>query len=323
MTANPAGSSVVSLGTRLVKSDIAKVYLVLVMLYLASGIIEPNYFSGDHLMQTLVSASFLGIIAMGQTIVILTGGIDLSVAYLMNFGAALMTQITDTSGSLLAVTVVVGVGLAAGLSNGLGVAYLRISPLIMTLAMNSILMSATLVYTGGTPKGVTPSWLKAMVTGSAAGIRWVVVLWVLLAVGLELVLRRTAFGRSIYATGNNPRVAYLSGIDNRRVLVGTYALSGLFAALGGMLMTGITGLSYLGMGNEYQLMSVTAVVIGGGSILGGKGSYVGSAAGAVIIFIVTSILTAFNIAEAGRKIIYGLIIIVVLFLYARGQKTQG
>ncbi|MGA2761784.1 MAG: ABC transporter permease [Spirochaetia bacterium] len=310
-----------SLGARVVRSDIAKVYFVLLLLYLASGIIQPNYFSGDHIMQTLVSASFLGIIAMGQTLVILTGGIDLSVAYLMNLGAALMTQITSASGSPLAVTVVLCVGLAAGLGNGLGVAYLRISPLIMTLAMNSILMSATLVYTGGTPKGLTPVWLKALVTGSAAGVRWIVVVWVALAAGLELVLRRTAFGRGVYATGNNPRVAYLSGIDNRRVLVGAYSLSGIFAALGGMLMTGITGLSYLGMGNEYQLMSVTAVVIGGGSILGGKGSYVGSAAGAMIIFIVTSILTAFTIAEAGRKIIYGLIIIIVLYVYARGQKA--
>jgi ribose transport system permease protein len=321
MRASALGGGV-SLPSRLVKSDIAKVYLVLVLLYLGSAILQPNYFSGDHIMQTLVSASFLGIIAMGQTLVILTGGIDLSVAFMMNLGAALMTQITSSSGSLLAVGAVVCVGLAAGIANGLGVAYLRISPLIMTLAMNSILMSATLVYTEGTPKGLTPAWLKELVTTSVAGIRWVVAVWVVLAAGLELVLRRTAFGRSIYATGNNPRVAYLSGINSGRVLVGAYALSGLFAALGGMLMTGITGLSYLGMGNEYQLMSVTAVVIGGGSILGGKGSYAGSAAGAVIIFIVTSILTAFNIAEAGRKVIYGLIIIVVLYIYARGQKAS-
>jgi ribose transport system permease protein len=322
MTPSP-GTTALSLGSRLARSDISKVYFVLVLLYVLSGVIAPNYFSGDHIMQTLVSASFLGIIAMGQTLVILTGGIDLSVAFLMNFSAALMTQITSRSGSAVALCIVILVGLAAGMANGLGVAYLRISPLIMTLATNSILMSATLVYTEGTPKGNTPAWLKDLVTGSFGGIHYVVLVWAALAVIVELMLRRTTFGRSIYATGNNPRVAYLSGIDNRRVLLGAYTLSGFFAALGGMLMTGITGLSYLGMGNEYPLMSVTAVVIGGGSILGGKGSYAGAAAGAVIIFIVTSILTSFNIAEAGRKIIYGLIIIVVLYVYGRAQKTTG
>ncbi len=307
---------------KIMKSNEFKVYITMLALYLVSGILQPNYFSFEHAMQLLVMASFLGILAMGQSLVILTGGIDLSVAYIFNLGAVMMTQMSVQNGSLAAVVTVLAVGVFIGVLNGMGVAYLKISPMIMTLAMSSILKSATYVYTNGTPKGQAPEWLKYLATGSFMGIKVAIFVWLILGVVVMVLLGKTGYGRKIYALGNNTSVSYLSGINNNRVLIGVYALSGLFAVLAGMMMTGFSGLSYLGMGDMYLLPSIAAVVIGGTSILGGKGGYVGTIAGAVIIYVLMSILTSLDMKDAGRQIIYGLVILIVLFLYGREKKVR-
>ncbi|WHH60369.1 ABC transporter permease [Petroclostridium sp. X23] len=305
------------------QSNVIKVYITMVTLYLLSGILETDYFSMDHIMQTLVIASFLGIVAMGQTLVVLTGGIDLSVAYALNLGAVMMTQITSEMGGAAAAVIVIITGLMIGLGNGLGVAYLKISPMIMTLAMNSILKSVTYVYTDGTPKGSAPEWLRFLGTGSVLGIKAAVIVWIILAVIVLVLLSKTAFGRKIYALGNSESTAYLSGINNKRVIICLYALSGMFAAIAGMMMTGFSGLAYLGMGDALQLSSVAAVVIGGTSILGGKGGYSGTMAGAVIIYLLLSILQVLDMKDAGRQIIYGMVILVVLFIYGRQKDARA
>ena len=304
-------------------SSIAKVYFMMLLLYAASGLLEPNYFSYGHVMQLLVMASFLGILAMGQTLVILTGGIDLSVSYALNLGAVMMTQMTMEQGSLAAAATVILVGLLIGTCNGLGVAYLNIHPLVMTLAMSSILKSVTFVYTDGTPKGAAPEWLRYIATESLLGVKIAIWVWLLLAVFVLLLLSKTTFGRKIYAIGNNRTVAHLSGINNNRVLIMVYALSGLFAVLSGMMMTGFSGLSYLGMGEMYLLPSIAAVVIGGTSILGGRGGYAGTIAGAVMIYILMTILTILDMKDAGRQIIYGLVILFVLVLYGNSKKLRA
>ncbi|MDB4866531.1 MAG: transporter permease [Cohnella sp.] len=305
------------------KSAILKTYLTMISLYIVSGILQPHFFSTDHVIQLLVLASFLGVLAIGQTLVILTGGLDLSLAYVLNLGAVIMTQVTVQHGGGVALVAMLAVGLLVGLLNGLGVAYLNISPIIMTLAMSSILKSVTYVYSNGNPKGNAPGWLRYMGTESFLGIRIALWFWVVLAAAVILLLAKTTFGRKIYAIGTNARVSYLSGIQNKRMIVMVYMLSALFAVLAGMMSVGFYGLSYLGMGDTYLLPTIAAVVIGGTSIIGGRGGYVGTIAGTVIIYVLLSILTVLNINDAGRQIIYGLVILIVLFLYGRGKKVRG
>jgi ribose transport system permease protein len=303
------------------KSTILKTYLTMLSLYIVSGVIEPHFFSVDHVIQLLVIASFLGILAVGQTLVILTGGLDLSVAYMLNLGAVIMTQVTAEHGAVLGLPIMLAAGLVVGLLNGLGVAYLNISPIIMTLAMSSILKSVTYVYSNGNPKGNAPDWLRYIGTESFLGIRIALWFWVVLAVIVLLLLAKTTFGRKIYAMGTNPKVAFLSGVNNKRTLILVYMLSALFAVLAGMISVGFYGLSYLGMGDTLLLPSIAAVVIGGTSIMGGRGGYAGTIAGTVIIYLLLSILTVLHISDAGRQIIYGLVILIVLFLYGRAKRT--
>ncbi|MCL6600722.1 MAG: ABC transporter permease [Alicyclobacillus macrosporangiidus] len=299
---------------------VAKVYLATFVLFVLSFLIQPNYLSWDHVMQTLVFASFLGIIAIGQTLVILTGGIDLSVAYVLNLGSVMLTQLTPQIGGVGAAVVVCLTGIIIGLLNGVGVAWLGIAPLIMTLGMNSIVQGLTLVYTNGTPKGTVPNWIKYVGTGSVLDVKVSVIVWAILAVVTIFILTRTTFGRKVYAVGNSWYTAYLSGIESKSVLTTVYAVSGLTAAIAGMVITGFLNMGYLGMGDAYQLPSIAAVVIGGTSILGGLGGYTGTVAGAIIIYVLQSILTVIHIQDAGRDIIYGLVILLVLFMYGRERQ---
>ena len=309
---------------KLFKSKVLKIYLSMVLLYLVSGIIEPSYFDLSHINQTIALASFLGLVAIGQTFAIITGGLDLSVAYVMNLGAVVLTQETIRMGGGWALMIALGCGLIIGLFNGFFIAYIGISPMIMTLATNSILKSVTYVYTGGTPRGSAAVWIRLAGSGSIMGIRIALIIWIVIAVLIGLLLSRTVFGRKVYAIGNNPGTSFLSGINNNHVILGVYALSSLFAVVAGIMLTGLSdGRAYLGMGDSFQIASIAAVVIGGTSILGGKGGYTGTFAGAVIIYILNSILAVLSIRDAGRQIIYGLVIFIVLFLYGRGKKLQA
>jgi ribose transport system permease protein len=211
-----------------------------------------------------------------------------------------------------------------GFFNGLGVAYLRIPPLVMTLGMNVFLQGAVLVYTNGTPQGAAPPLVQFLAVGRLFGVLpMAVIVWAIVSALMIVLLRGTVLGRQIYAVGNNPVAAYLSGVRPRSVLVAVYMISGLCAAFAGILLTGFSSQSYLGMGEAYVLAGVAAVVIGGTSILGGSGGYAGTIAGAIIVVLLQSTLSIAQVPEAGRNILYGLIILVMLFVYGRGKKVSG
>jgi ribose transport system permease protein len=305
-------------------------YSCIFVLLVFAGILSPGFVRPGNLSQQLVLASFLGVVAAGQTIAILTGGIDLSVSWTLNFAAVLLTRITDTGFTfpstglvLYGCAVALFFGVAVGFVNGLGIAYLRIPPLVMTLGMNVFLQGAVLVYTNGTPQGAAPPLVQFLAVGRLFGVLPVaVIVWAVVSVLVIVLLRRTVLGRQIYAVGNNPVAAYLSGVHPRRVLVAVYMISGLCAAFAGILLTGFSSQSYLGMGEAYVLSGVAAVVIGGTSILGGSGGYGGTIAGTIIVVLLQSTLAIAQVPEAGRNILYGLIILVMLFVYGRGKKVS-
>lgn len=301
-------------------------YGLIVVLVIAAGSLSSSFVSPGNLRQQLVLASFLGTVAAGQTIVILTGGIDLSVAWNLNFAAILLTQLggsADTAGRLTYATIAaLSAATAVGVVNGLGVAFLRIPPLVMTLGMNAVLLGLTLVYTNGSPQGNAPEFSRQLAIGRVAGIPYALMLWLVLSLVMIVLLRRTVFGRRLYAIGNNPRAAYLSGVPVRTILVTAYALCGFAAGLTGILLTGYSSQSYLGMGDTYVLPSIASVVIGGTSILGGSGGYTGTIAGAITVVLLQNTLSIVDIGQAGRSIIYGLVILAMLFAYGRGGRIR-
>jgi ribose transport system permease protein len=298
---------------------------VLVGLALLGGYLAvPGFLSSNHLSSLGETAAYLGIIALGETLVLLLGGIDLSVPYMINLAAILVAgfQFSGMSPTLDIILVLL-IGLGVGLGNGLGVALLGINPLVMTLGMNSILQGVALLYSHGSPLGQAPSSVTTLSTAWWHQIPDADILWLALTVIVTLVLAFTTFGRSLYAVGSNRRASELSGLPVRRTIVLAYMLSGLTATVGGLLLVGYSGQAYLGMGDDYLLPAIAVVVIGGTSIFGGKGSYVQTVAGALLITVIESILVTVNVNQDGQDILYGVIILAMAYFNQIAVSTSG
>lgn len=278
--------------------------------------ITPGFASGRHIRVLLIDASVVGLIAFGQTLVIITGGIDVSIPWTVNCAATFLTLLTAGHDHALAsvIPLVLAGTTFVGLLNGLGIAYLDIPPIIMTLGMNSVLLGGLLGVTGGRPGGQAPPAVQWVATGSVGFIPVIVLVWAAVTLAATVVLRKTAFGRQLYFIGNNENVARFSGVDVRSRKLIVYCLSGLTAGVGGILLAGRIGMSYLGMGDPFLFQSVIVVVLGGASILGGSGQYVGTVAGAFILTIVKGLLPVFNIPTSAQQVVYGVVLFVAVVL---------
>lgn len=292
---------------------------VLVVLVLITGAIEPNYLSFEGIRNTVLFAAPLGIIAAGQTILMLTAGIDLSVAMVAT-GAAYVAGNQSPNGAAVAIILGLTVGLLAGAANGIGVGVFRVNPLIMTLAMASILVGlftswAFTILRGST--AVAP-FIRTMGGGAFWGDRipWSALVWAGVAAVVIIGLRRTGLGRMLYAIGDNPVAVRLAGVRGWQVLLAAYILSGLLAALGGILLAGKTGAVDLQLAANFLLPSVAAAVIGGTSIFGGVGTYSGTILGALILGVLNSMLTFLNAGQAVQQVTYGTIVLGLAWLYA-------
>jgi ribose transport system permease protein len=294
-----------------------------VLLFVLGNLVRPGFASLASVEAVLTVASFVGLVAAGQLFVILIGGIDLSVPWVLNAAAILVAtaSLGQDRRAAWALLLTLAMGAGVGLLNGLGVALLGVPAVVMTLAMNGIMEGLTLGLSGGLTCGACASYAPPVVQAAAHGL-WLGVpaalwLWLAAAVVVSAVLSLTSFGRATYAIGNNARASFLAGVNVTAVTVALYALSGLFAALAGVMLVGFGGQASLGMGEPYLFQSIAAVVIGGVYILGGRGSYVGVVAGAISLVALVSVLMALNMPEYGRSIIYGVIILVLLLLYGR------
>jgi len=295
---------------------IVRVYAATIALLLLAGAMSPGYLNGGHLGSVAILAAFVGIVALGQTFVIIGGGIDLSVPWVLNGTAIFVTLLANShNGPLIwAVPLLLGTGALVGLVNGLGAAFLGIPPIIMTLAMNVILGGFVLLVTGGAPTAPAPSVIRFGAVGRLHGFPVVLGIWAMLIAGATVLLSKTAFGRHLYALGTSVRVAEFSGLPTLRTTVLTYTISGLAAALVGMLLAGYSGQAYYGMGDPYLFTSIAAVAIGGVSLMGGSGHYLGVVAGAFLLTILTSILATLNIYSGTLKIVYGSAILAAVSL---------
>jgi ribose transport system permease protein len=292
----------------------------ILLLLVFGSFYSSNFLSPEYLLQQLKVGAFLGIVATGMMLVILLGQIDLSVPWTLTVGA-MMASATAAHGALgeaLAIPVGVFCGLLIGIVNGIGVAYLRIPSMIITLAVNAVAQGLMVAYTGGFAPGDSASAaMRYLAAGTLLGVPNAAVMWLITGSLAVFLLRRTTFGRAVYGIGNNETAAYLSGVPTQRVVMTAFALCGALAAFGGVLLAGYAGKAAQSMGDAYLLPSIAAVVLGGTSILGGRGSYLGTTAGVILITLLQSILSVMQIAEFGRQIIYGVIIVIMLLLYGR------
>ena len=301
-------------------------FACILVLLIVGSIYSTSFLSPEYLLQQLKVASFLGVIATGMMLVILLGQIDLSVPWVVSAGAmmACAAAAYGPLGAALAIPFGVFCGVLFGLLNGIGVAYLRIPSMIITLATNAVAQGLMVVYTGGfSPQDSAPEAVRWLATGFLVpGVPNAVVVWAIVGAIMVFALTRTAFGRSVYAIGNRERAAYLSGINTRRIVLIAFAVSGGLSAFGGVLLAGYASKAAQSMGDAYLLPAIAAVVLGGTSILGGKGSYLGTVAGVILITLLQSILSVMQMPEAGRQITYGIVIVVMLLLYGRAPATR-
>ncbi len=292
---------------------VVRLFVILVIAIIVGGVISPLSLSYRGLTVALVSfAVELGLVTLGQSLVILTGGIDLSVT-----GVAAMTGITvgalATHGAPTVVLVIVGlaVGLAGGLVNGIMVAYVGAPPIMATLGSGILFGGIALGVSGGPAYSVFPSGFLQLGQGES-GIPNQVLLFVIIFAFAIVASRRTRFGRWTYATGTSPAASRLSGIPVKSVLMGVYAASGLLAAIAGMVITARVNSSVYSMGASLILASVTAAVLGGMSVAGGKGSLGGALLGVLTISMIQSAMTLRGVKTETQSMVVAVLLLVIL-----------
>lgn len=329
LTSTLPGGTVVTGRLRAVARDpIVIASAVTIVLVVVGGIVSPGFAGWGQIVNMLRVASFLGVLSVGQTIVILSGGggIDLSVGKVATFAAVVGSRLMQGDDRNLVQGILVPLVLCAaiGALNGLGITWLRIPPFVMTLGMTGVVYGLIMVYTQGKADGRAAPGLTGLVNGTLVlGLPGVLFGWLAIALAVTWLLRRTTFGWRLYAVGTNQLASELSGVPVRRTVVLAYVMGSVFAGLGGLLLVGYTESVMLNLADDYTMPSIAAVIIGGTLAAGGQGKYLGTAVGAVMLTVLTSLLTTLDIGSAWRTIINGVVLIVLLSLYGRQRRLRA
>ncbi len=289
---------------------------VLVLLFEAGpGSVNPNWF-GFVLRQAVP----LAILAACQTLTMLTGGIDLSVGAVASMSGFLVATLVGEVGLPPAIVVALAASAVAGLVTGIGVGVFRVHPLIMTLGMSLVVLGLAnvwqlvMVQTGsGVPAATRSLGSDLFLTV----LPYSLIVFIPLAVVILVGLRRTGFGRLLYAIGDNPIAARLSGARSWQVLIVLYVISAVLAGIAGIVLSGLSNVASVTLADSLVLPSVAAAEIGGTSIMGGRGGYAGTIVGALILTVITSLLSSLGYPEAVRQILFGSIIVAVAAAYTR------
>ncbi|MEW9617429.1 ABC transporter permease [Shinella sp. S4-D37] len=294
-------------------------FLLVALVWLVASLTLRGFGAYGHLRYLLELAAVIGIVAAGQTLVILMGGIDLSVGAVITVTAILLPLISpaaDPTG-LVGIVLALAIATGIGLLNGAGAAYLRVPPIIMTLAMATLLQGLLVIVAGGS--AVTLGNPAVILLGQARplGIPAGILLWIAVSVVVLLIIHRMPLGARFLALGANPLAARLSGVSVAKNTLLLYALSGFFAGLAGILVLGMNRQGYVGIGDPYLLLSIAAVVLGGTSILGGRGTYAGTIPGAILLVTTTALITVVNASPGWRSIMFGSLILGLLLISGR------
>jgi ribose transport system permease protein len=286
----------------------------IIVLLAARGIVAPQTLGTANLLEILRQAAPLGLVAIGQTIALLIGGIDLSVSSLISLTNVIAAKMMIGGNETIPLTlvVVIAVAILVGTVNGLLIVFIRIPPIITTLAMGIILQGAAYIYTKGAPIGNIAPAFRVIAEGHILGFPWAMIIWAVLIAMIWVLLRKTRYGRRLYAAGASPQIARLSGIPQNRIIISAYILSALFACFGGLMLSAYIGVASTSVGVNYDLSSVAATVIGGTTFSGGEGGMAGTVGGVLILTLLNGLLTMLRISDAGKLIAQGGIIILLM-----------
>lgn len=308
--------------------------LLAVILFVLSGLL-PNGFGSDldvaraQATNIVRLAVFLGVIAAGQTLVIISGseGIDLSAGSVVTLTAILTYVIVNGANEkvLPGLLAAIAVGVLIGFLNGVGITFLKISPFVMTLGMSGVVTGLIIVITHGNVTGkVAPIMTRLIARPLAPGIPIpnAIILWIIFGILMWLLLERTTFGRHLFAIGVNRVTARLSGVDVTGTNLLTYSLAGALAGFGGFLLVGNTGVVHLQLGQPFLFPSIAAVAVGGTLLSGGKGSYWGTMAGAIVLTLITSLLTTMQMPDSVRRMVLGATLLILISIYGRQRALR-
>jgi len=287
----------------------------------------PGFGGPQSIVSVLMIAALAGLASVGQTLTILVGGFDLSVAGFIVAGGLMVTQVADVLaigfwGAL--VILVPGAMILGGVVGYLSHRF-AIQPLILTLAMGSFVVGIVRGPTGQSVSGQAPEWLTAMAAPISKTfglpIPPILVLWVIVIVGMAIFLRRTVGGRRIYLTGANPTAASYALVNTRRVWVLVFGISALCSALTGVVLVAYSGNVDPNLGNPYLFSSLAAVIVGG-TVGGGPGDYTRTVVGALLLTVVTTVLVGHGLTSADQQIMYGVVILIAMAIYGRERRIS-
>lgn len=291
--------------------------LALIILMAVITIINPNFLTTNNLLNLLLQVTANGFIAFGMTFVILTSGIDLSVGAILALSSAISAGFIAQGMPLpLAVICALLIGAILGAINGILVAYGKLAPFIVTLATQMVYRGATLVFTNGNPitKHLDGYFLAYLGQGYLLGIPFPVILMIVVFVILYILLHKTAFGKSVYALGGNEKAAYISGIKLNKVKIAIYTLSGAMSAISGLIITSRLSSATPQAGSGYEMYAIAAVVLGGTSLMGGKGRMFGTMVGVLIIGVLNNGLNIIGVSAFWQQVIQGIVILIAVLI---------
>ena len=299
------------------------VYLTLVILLIISALITPNMFEKETLAVMFRQCAQLGIIAIGQTLVMLVAGLDLSVGGVIVMTSMVVAEVSNGRNEMIPVAILIAliIGMLIGLANGLLITKRKVPPLVATLVMLFLVLGVQQAYTRGVPSGFVPEAL-GLVNKSWGFLSIPLLLWLILNGLFLIILRRTSYGRRIYAVGSNPEAARLNGIPVNFIKISVYVLGSGLAVISGVILTGYVGYVDRFIATGLDLDSIAAAVVGGTSFFGGKGQLMGTIAGVLIIQILSTMVVLIGLDIETQFIIKGLVILAAVSLYSLAHKDR-
>lgn len=304
------------------RTTIALPVLLGALLFVLGAVLIEGFASERSVRAILVLASFVGLASVGQSLVIVMGGIDLSIPFLVGVANVVAAEAFGAGiADPLVVVIVVGLTATIGGLNGYLSRRFGVHPLIITLGTGTAAVAAVLWWTAGFPSGSTPAWITGVISMAATTgpipLPPIVVLWAAVAVGVIVIERSTAYGRRLFALGSNPRAAELTLVRPLRMWVATFAISGAFAGVTGLLFLGFTGRASGTVGEPLLFQTIAAVVIGGTSLIGGVGGYARTVLGAIVLILLGTLLLAQGVQSTLIQAATGVLIIVLVSIYGR------
>ena len=299
------------------------VYLTLVILLIISALITPNMFENETLAVMFRQCAQLGIIAIGQTMVMLVAGLDLSIGGVIVMTSMVVAEVSNGRNEMIpfAILIALIVGMIIGLCNGLLITIRKVPPLVATLVMLFLVQGVQQAFTRGVPSGFVPESL-GVVNKSWGFISIPLLIWIILNGLFLIILRRTSYGRRIFAVGSNPEAARLNGLPVNLIKISVYVLSSILAVISGVILTGYVGYVDRFIATGLDLDSIAAAVVGGTSFFGGKAKLMGTIAGVLIIQILSTMVVLIGLDIETQFIIKGLIILAAISLYSIAQKNR-